>query len=144
MSLGRLITTPKLQEALNTDAHASLFRPSYSGQFSGFNSDIQEDAGVTFVHWVAAEPTFSHLGICLPAMLPLGHYINAAYLSPLASKVSSFINRRGNSGEFVNIKNGYFPVSQPMMAAYLRRRRCRKDRKQFTSGGLLTLMILPP
>ena len=45
-------------------------------------------------------------------MLPLCRYINTVYLSPLASKVSSFINRRGNSGEFVNSKNGYFAVSQ--------------------------------
>lgn len=90
MSLGRLITTLKTQEDLNTDF-------SY--------------AAISFMYWVSAEPTFSLMGICLPAMLPLGRYLMITYFSPLASKVSSVLSRRGSGDDTFNSKNGDLSIS---------------------------------
>ena len=41
------------------------------------------------VYWFTVDPTITLVSICLPAMLPLGRYLVASYISPLASKVSS-------------------------------------------------------
>lgn len=68
-------------------------------------TNIHADAGITFVYWVAAEPTFSLLGICLPAMLPLSRHVMATYFSPLASKVLSALNPRRSSGGSLGSKN---------------------------------------
>lgn len=120
MSLGRLITTLKTQAELNTDfscefISSSFFSPSIScsplNRIYVLGSDFQEDAAISFMYWVSAEPTFSLLGICLPAMLPLGRYLMITYFSPLSSKVSLILSRRGSSEGTFRSKNGDFSIS---------------------------------
>ncbi|KAI2780682.1 hypothetical protein F4815DRAFT_469851 [Daldinia loculata] len=94
VSLGRLVTVLKSTNALNTDI-------TY--------------AGVPVVYWVTAEPSVSLLGICLPAMLPLGNHLMKNYFSPITSKVSGLISSRESdnsrlqsaSGDFTKLGLGY-------------------------------------
>lgn len=51
------------------------------------------------VYWVSTEAPTLLLGICLPAMLPLGRHVLSEYLSPMASYVSSALSSRGSHSE---------------------------------------------
>ncbi|KAI1482365.1 hypothetical protein F4774DRAFT_429351 [Daldinia eschscholtzii] len=73
VSIGRLVVVLTTTDALNTDF-------TY--------------AGVPVSYWATAEPVVCLFGVCVPAMLPLGHHLMNNYLSPMASKVSSMMSSR--------------------------------------------------
>ncbi|KAH7329717.1 hypothetical protein B0I35DRAFT_420699 [Stachybotrys elegans] len=74
VSLGRTAFTFRDAEAVSTDITYELVPPLF---------------------WSSAEGTVLLLGICLPAMLPLGRHMFTYYFSPLACKVSQLLSTRG-------------------------------------------------
>lgn len=52
------------------------------------------DGGVTVVYWLTAEPTISLMGVCFPAMLPLGRHLVATYFSPMARLLTDVLKSR--------------------------------------------------
>lgn len=48
------------------------------------------------VYWFSTEAPTLLVGICLPALLPLGRYIMSQYLSPMAHKVRSALRSGGS------------------------------------------------
>ncbi|RYP11615.1 hypothetical protein DL765_007663 [Monosporascus sp. GIB2] len=88
VSLGRLVTVLTSGNALDVDI-------TYEG--------------IPSIYWVTAEPPVTLLSICLPAMLPLGRHVAAAYFSPLASKISSFASWRGSRSSGLKTTTGEFP-----------------------------------
>ncbi|KAI2464631.1 hypothetical protein F4781DRAFT_436226 [Annulohypoxylon bovei var. microspora] len=87
VSLGRLVTVLKSIDALNTDI-------TY--------------AGVPVVYWVTAEPAISLLGVCLPAMLPLGNHLAKNYFTPIASKISVVLSSRRSDDSRLGSVSGNF------------------------------------
>ncbi|KAK7927538.1 hypothetical protein PG985_004536 [Apiospora marii] len=72
------------------------------------NSDITYE-GIASFYWFTAETPISLLSVCLPAMLALGRHLTAAYLEPLASKVSSLVTSSSSgSGTLTSSKTGVF------------------------------------
>ncbi|KAK4107383.1 hypothetical protein N656DRAFT_763566 [Canariomyces notabilis] len=89
VSLGRLITLVKSGKALDDDI-------TYEG--------------MPVIYWVAAESPILLLGICLPAMLPLGRHMASSYFSPLMSKASTLLSSRrsaNRSGNFSSIPGNH-------------------------------------
>lgn len=88
VSLGRVVTVLKSTVALDTDI-------TYEG--------------VPVVYWVTAEPAVSLMGVCLPAMLPLGRYLMTTYLTPITSLVSLLVSTRGTRDAKTPAGSGDFP-----------------------------------
>lgn len=110
-------------------------RPVRANQaYSAFNSPCA-DAGVPVVYWVTAEPTVSLLGVCLPAMMPLGRHLMATYLSPLASLVSLALSSRGSrSRSQIQSKSG---DSSGAVVEYETVQSSRRP-KDFTGGSVVS------
>lgn len=91
-SLGRLITVLTSMHALDSGNECKS-NSKFTRSSSSF-ANLRIDLAVPLAYWTTAEPVVSILGVCLPAMLPLGRYLASNHLNPLASKISAIFRTR--------------------------------------------------
>jgi len=73
-------------------------------------------------YWVAAESPILLLGICLPAMLPLGRHLATSYFSPLMSKASTLLSTRRSAGRSGNFSDGSISGNHSVQSAIAKNR----------------------